>query len=55
MLLLYFQVNQQLTDDVLCRMSEAELRLWMEHAQKNEFIDEMSYAYKTFLHLNRIC
>ena len=21
----------------------------------DEFIDEMSYAYKTFLHLNRIC
>ena len=31
----------------------------MKHKRRSytfdEFIDEMSYAYKTFLHLNRIC
>ena len=32
-----------------------EMKLKRRSYTFDEFIDEMSYAYKTFLHLNRIC
>ena len=35
------EVHQRLSDDMLLRMSEVELRLWLDHEQKNQFIDEM--------------
>jgi len=41
--------SMSLTDDVLRQMSEAELRLYMDHAQKNQYLEEMLARRKRLL------